>query len=147
MTKPFANLSKWLLLLTLWLILGCASISSFDQYAYVQATALKVDALNLMDLSTEDYSSHEKEAKEVLTKMLKAYEYEKHRPKNQITTQMWDMLMDTSKHLLGGFIKRWKEKGKLSKFSVDEEKKLIAFDFDQIAELESRKIKKGQPTQ
>ena len=51
-----SNISLFLFILT---ITQCASISSFDQHAYVQTTSVKVDAMNVMDLATEDYANHE----------------------------------------------------------------------------------------
>jgi len=73
--KNFCN-RKILLPVFLFIFLGsCAPlISTFDQYAYIQTTSLKVDALNLMDRATEDYTAHEQEVKAVLTKLDKAYE-------------------------------------------------------------------------
>ena len=67
------------------LILVCSCspiISGFDQYAYTQATSLKVDALNLMDLSTDQYTQHKVEIAAVQSNLQKIYEYEKNRPKN-----------------------------------------------------------------
>jgi DNA transposition AAA+ family ATPase len=50
-------------------------------------------------------------------------------------------MKDPDKNLLGGFLKRWKEKDKLSAVFVDEAKRLISTGFDQIIGLESGKIK------
>src|SRR5665647_2692675 len=73
---------------------GCATISSFDQYAYTQTTSLKVDAMNTMDLATDEYTTHEKTVQDLQTRLQKVYEYEKNRPKNEITLKMWDKLLD-----------------------------------------------------
>ena len=120
---------------------ACATISSFDQYAYAQTTSLKVDALNTMDLATGDYSTNEKTIQELQTKLQKAYEYEKNRPKNEITLKMWTILLDSNGHLLGGFITRWEKEQKLNAVFIQEEKKIVGDAFDQIAGLESQKIK------
>lgn len=120
---------------------ACATISSFDQYAYTQTTSLKVDAMNTMDLATDDYATHEKTVQDLQTKLQKVYAYEKNRPKNEITLKMWDKLLDGNGHLLGGFIKRWQTEHKLNAVFVREEKKIIDEAFDQIAGLESHKIK------
>ncbi len=131
--------------LTLVLVLisfaACASISSFDQYAYTQTTSLKVDALNTMSLAIKEYSASEKTVQELQTNLQKVYEYEKNRPKNEITLQLWDKLLDANGHLLGGFIMRWQNEKKLNAVFVQEEKKIVAEAFDQIAGLESHKIK------
>jgi len=61
------------------LFFSCSTISKFDQYAYTQATSIKVDALNVMSLATEDYIQHTEEVKKVQTQIQKIYEYEKNR--------------------------------------------------------------------
>ncbi|MEI6556396.1 MAG: hypothetical protein WCL70_12470, partial [Paludibacter sp.] len=58
-----------------------------------------------------------------------------------ITLQLWDKLLDSNGHLLGGCLKRWQTEKKLSAVFVQEEKKIVGEAFDQIAELESKKIK------
>lgn len=124
----------------LWLG-SCKTISVFDQYAYVQATALKVDAMNLMDKATGTYASQQAGIEAVTTQIEKAYEYEKHRPKNAITVKMWDLLKNPDRHLFGGFLKRWKQQATLNAAFINEAKIQIAQAFDMIAELESEKIK------
>ena len=133
------------LVLVLYSFAACASISSFDQYAYTQTTSLKVDALNAMSLATKEYSASEKTVQELQTNLQKVYEYEKNRPKNEITLQLWDKLLDANGHLLGGFIKRWQNETKLNAGFVEEEKKIVAEAFDQIAGMESHKIKTPNP--
>jgi len=120
---------------------ACVSISSFDQYAYAQTTSIKVDALNLMDLAKEDYSLHQLSVRDFQTKLRKVYEYERNRPKNDITLKLWDKLLDPEGHLLGGFLIRWEDEKVLNETFITEEKKLIDQAFDQIAGLESKKIK------
>jgi hypothetical protein len=73
------------------------------------------------------------------------YEYEKNRPKNEITLKMWDVILNPDGHLLGGFIKRWKNEKKLNAVFIQEEKKMVGEAFDQIAGLESHKIKTPNP--
>ena len=122
-------------------LVGCASISAFDQQAYVYTTSVKVDALNVMDLATNDFANQAKEVKVLQTQLQKIYEYEKNRPKNEITLKQWDILLNPEGHLLGGFLKRWETQKTLSKTFVNEAKKLVDKAFDQIAGLESKKIK------
>ena len=134
----FRNLTMLFVILS---AVSCASISSFDQQAYTQTTSIKVDALNLMDLAKYDYATQEKNVKEYLTKQQKVYEYEKNRPKNEITLKLWDKLLDKNGHLLGGFINRWDTESKLNETYIAEAKKLVDKAFDQISGLESNKIK------
>ena len=77
----------------------------------------------------------------MMLRVEKAYEYEKGRPKNEITTQLWEMLIAPDKDLLGTFLKDWKEKGLLGAYLVGEKKKQIGSAFDKIIELESGKRK------
>jgi hypothetical protein len=131
----------WILLLAL-AISGCSSFTSkYDEIAYEQATALKVDSLALMDKANEPYSIHEDAIQELVVKVDKAYEYAKGRPKNEIITQQWSIIKDPNRNLLGGFLKRWKEKGTLSDIFIKEAKGNVALGFDQIIGLESGLIK------
>jgi len=136
------------LLLPLCLLLGCSpTISTFDQNAYTQVTSLKVDALDLMSKATDDYATHETEVKAIQLNIDKAIEYDKHRPHNEITTKMWAIINDPDGHLFGGFLVKWKKDGKCGAAFVVDKKKQIGSAFDQIAELESKKIKPSDITQ
>ncbi len=120
---------------------GCTTISHFDQTAYQQVTSVESDALTLMDKAVEDYSIHAKEVEDVNGKLLKAYLYDKNRPKNEVTTSMWELLLNPDGNLYGGFISRWKTESKLGATFVKEAKLKIQQNFDRIAQLESKKIK------
>lgn len=133
--------TKAILLFLLISTLSCVSISRFDQYSYAQTTSIKVDALELMDLAVNDYSSYKTNDREFQTKLKKIYEYEKNKPKNDITIKLWTKLIDPNGHLLGGFLNRWKTEKKLNETFVSEEKKLVDRAFDQIIGLEIKKIK------
>lgn len=141
--KLIPTTRKLILSFIIIILAGCSSISLHDHYAYTQATILKVDSLKLIDNAIEDFSKHVEEVDKLLTRIEKAFEYEKVRPKNEITTKMWQKLKDPEGHLLGGFIKRWEEKEKLSNVFIEEAKKSISDAFDQIIGLESGKIKRS----
>lgn len=144
-TTFIKSISKKLLLVTFFIsFLGCASISQFDQYAYVQTTSLKVDALEIMDLAIDDFETHSAKVLELKSNIQKVYEYEKNRPKNEITVKMWEKLMNENGHLLGGFLLKWESQGKQSEVFITESKKIIGPAFDQIAQLESKKIKPSE---
>ena len=130
-----------LLIATLLFLGSCKTISVFDQYAYAQATALKVDALNIMDKATEAYASQQAGIEAINTQIEKAYEYERHRTKNSITVKMWEILKNPDRNLLGGYLKRWKDKSTLSADFIREAKIQVAQAFDMIAALESEKLK------
>lgn len=129
------------LLVVLFTVCSCASISHFDQYAYAQTTSIKVDALNTMDLAITDYISSTQIVQGLETNLQKLYEYEKNRPKNDLSIKMWDKLLNKEGHLLGGFIERWKTEGKLNAAFISESKEQVGDAFDQISGLESNKIK------
>lgn len=138
-------LTKWLFLAHVtFFVFGCTTISRFDQYAYSQATSLKVDALNVMNAAAEPYENHQAEVTKVQIAIAKIYEYERSRPKNSISEKMWTILRDSSGHLFGGFIKRWQREGKLDAVFIKEAQNLVGQSFDQIAGLESGKIKPQQ---
>lgn len=126
------------------MLCACSTISRFDQYAYNQATSIKVDALSVMDSATEDYRQHQSSVAGITTAINKIYEYEKNRPKNTVSEKMWALLRDSAGPLYGGFIKRWQREGKLDAVFIQESKRLIGDSFDQIAQLESGKIKAVQ---
>lgn len=135
------------LLLPLFLLFSCSpTISTFDQTAYMQVTSLKVDALNLMDKATESYTAHESEVKTIQLAIDKAIEYDKHRPHNEITVNMWTILNNPEGHLFGGFLVKWKKEGKCNEVYIVDKKKQIGNSFDQIAELESKKMKPSEVT-
>jgi len=139
-SKPFL---KPLLLVFAVLAVGCGSLmATFDQTAYSQVTSLNVDAQALIDKSTEDYSKHTADVTALRLALDKAIEYDKHRPNNQITNAMWGLMSDTTGHLLGGFLVKWRKDGKESPAFAANIKVVIDSAFSQIAELEIKKIKK-----
>jgi len=123
---------------------ACSTIARFDQYSYSQSVSLKVDALNLMQTATGPFASYEKAVNDLNVTMSKVYEYERNRPQNEISSKMWELMRDTSGHLYGGFINRWQKEKVLDKAFIHESTKLVGEAFDQIAQLESGKIKPSQ---
>ena len=114
-------------------------ISEFDATAYRDATSLKVDSLAVMSEATTPYKLHGKEVSKLKIKLAKAYEYVKGIPHNEISSQLWERLLDPKGFLLGGFLERWKEKGSLSTAFVKDEKKLVSEGFNKIICLEANK--------
>lgn len=130
-----------LVVLACLLLVACSSIDVFNQKAYEQATALKAESLLLIDKAGEPYAQHAKEAEALRLNLAKAYEYAKGRPKNDEITRQWAILIDPSRHAIGGLLARWQSQKKLSPASVRESKGVISDQFDQIIELESGKRK------
>ena len=141
--KPLKRLTA-LILPFIILLSGCATTANFDQYAYAQTTAVKVEALDLMSHASENATGFKEQIRDVDLKLQKIYEYEKNRPKNAITVKMWELMLDPGKRLYGGFIKRWQDENTLSKAFIEEAKKLIGSGFDKVAELESNKIPRNE---
>lgn len=132
---------RYITFLSLLILCSCSPrISLYDQYAYTQVTSIKIDALMVMQEASESYTSHISDIKKVDISIRKIIEYEKHRPTNSISTQMWEKLNDPGVPLYAGFITRWKQKGKLDTAFVSSQQRIIGLAFDQIAELESGKI-------
>jgi len=124
------------------IFLSCATISPFNETAYRMSTDIKAAALALMDEANEPFDSHSAEVNTLLLEAKQAYEYAKGRPKNELSAQQWAIMIDPEHHMLAGFFLRWKTKGFLNKFFIEEARKQISQGFDQISGLESGKIKK-----
>lgn len=121
---------------------ACAPlIARFDAQSYSQAVSLKVDALALMDSAAEPYALHEAEAKALAVKLDKAFEYAQGKPRNELSARQWQILKDPQRHLLGGFLTRWKAESTLGHAYILEKKGQVGMAFDQIIGLESGKLK------
>lgn len=131
----------FLFLSSVWLLQSsCVTTAPYDQFVYKESTSLKVDALKLMDKAEKPFTTQEKEIEKLTDQLDKLYEYEVHRKKNQLRIQMWDLLRNPEKNLLGGFLSRWKKEGQLGTTFISEAKIIVGRAFDQLAELESGKI-------
>jgi hypothetical protein len=125
---------------------SCATIAKYDQAAYANVVALKVDTLALMDSATNSYSSQRKEIAALQRQMAKTYEYDRGRPLNQKTLQMWDVLLKSNpSHPEDGvwprFLDRWKQSNTLSTTYINDKKETVASAFDKIIGLESGKLR------
>src|ERR1700693_2113121 len=138
----------WLSPIVFTFLSACTTISGYDQYAYAAAVGLKVDTLNLVGMATESYASHAKEVSDLTVRLNKAYEYDRGRPLNQKSVQLWEYLLftkpdDADSGVYQRFVQLWRTQGRLSGVAVDLKKKTISRDFDRIIGLESGKIKPG----
>lgn len=136
---------RLLALLLLAGALACASIAPFSQVAYEQATSLKAEALLVMGRATEPYARHEAEVAGLTLRMEQAYEYARGRPKNDEATRQWALMKDPQRNLLGGFLRRWQERGTLSPVFIQEAQRVVGDAFDQISGLESGKKPAATP--
>lgn len=136
----------WIAPIILTVLSACSTITVYDQYAYATAVGLKVDTLNLVGLATENYASHAKEVADLTIKLDKAYEYDRGRPLNQKSVQLWEYLLftksdDPDSGVFPRFVQTWKTQGHLSAGAVALKKSTFSRDFDRIIGLESGKIK------
>lgn len=125
------------------LLVGCSTISPFNESAYQQAINVKVSALALIDKATEPYAKHHNEVDTLMRAATQAYEYAKGRPQNEESTQQWHIMIDPERKMLAGFMKKWKsaQGNGLSQPFVDLAKQTISGAFDSIIRLESGKRK------
>ncbi len=125
---------------------GCVAskMVPFDAMAFSKGQTIKNAAVELIGMSTNDYSASEGRVNEFQHMVDTQIETETARgEKNQKSVDMWKLLMNPNQNLMGGFLKRWKDKGKLSSTFVNEIKPLVSRNIDKILSLESKK--KGGP--
>jgi hypothetical protein len=100
-----------------------------------------------MERATEPYAAHEREVADLVMRLTEAYEYARGRPDNEISTRQWEILMDSTRNLLGGFLARWRREGTLGQLFVREAGGLVSDAFDTIIGLESGKIRRSDVPQ
>ncbi|TDX11189.1 hypothetical protein EDB96_1967 [Flavobacterium sp. S87F.05.LMB.W.Kidney.N] len=116
----------------------------FDQYSYEKTIELKVETVSLMNKSTILYSENKEDIDKLFLNIEKLVEYEKNKPDNEITFQMWQLLNDKEKNLVAGFFKRWETKGIVSQSFSEESKKQILEAFDLLIQYEIKKDKQSK---
>ena len=130
-------------------ITACNTISTYDQMAYAQTVNLKVDTLALMDKATGSYEAHTADISKLTIALTKGYEYDKNRPHNEITRQMWEVLLfkdpsDPRNGIWPRFLDEWKAAGTLKPAEITNDKEDVGRAFDKIIQLESGKIKNAK---
>lgn len=131
-------------LLALAAIASCIPrIALYSPAAYREAVELKVEARALVLKGTEPYRDHAEEAEKLMLRVEKAYEYARGIPDNELSAGQWEILKNPQGHLLGGFLREWRDSTALGRFYVEEKARQIDLAFDQIIGLESGKAKKG----
>ncbi|KNG93592.1 hypothetical protein [Pseudaestuariivita atlantica] len=114
-------------------------ISPYRETAYQNATTLKARSAALVAKASDPYPQHRTEAEALLVAVDAAYEYSRGLPRNEVSAKQWDIMRDPNGNLLGGFIGRWRDKGRLNPFVRDEGAELIAEGFDTIICVEINK--------
>ena len=130
---------------TIFLVLffqGCRPlISLYDQYAYTQATSLKVDLQNLIkESATINYSDAKNDISKLNSELQKAFEYAKGRSLNSLSTKQYAILLSDT-DFYKKFLNDWKVQKKESETAADEESIKIGQLMDTIIKLENGKTK------
>lgn len=148
-----SRLKYWVIAVGFMALVGCPTISPYDQRSYELATATKAQALAVLDNVASPYSAHASEVEALKLEVEKAYEYAKGQPKNEVVVGMWAEIRGyvysfekkewqvNDNGNLYSTLNLWKREGVLNVGFLPEKKKQIAASFNQVIELESAKIK------
>jgi hypothetical protein len=117
------------------------TIAFYDQYAYTQATSLKVDLQNLaQSSSTVSFADAKADIDKVNINLQKAYEYSKGRAKNTLSTDQYKILLSEN-GFYKSFLKIWQSQGKTSPAAAEEFSLTLDKLMDQVIKLEAGKNK------
>ena len=119
--------------------IGCSPVSEFNQAALDKTVSVKTEAITLISKANDDYINHQSEIESLKTNVENAYQYSKSIPNNAETIAQWEIIRDPQRSSLFGLLERWKSKSKLSDTFITQVKLLIAFDFNEIIDLENNK--------
>lgn len=136
-------LKTLLLTITLVIVNSCNLLKTalYDQYTYENVTSLKVESLHLMSSAESSFANFKYEVDQLKIDLEKISEYEKNKSNNKITYEMINLIKNHDKNLLGGFLKRWEEKDKLSESFIEESKIQVEEAFDLLIKYELNKEK------
>ena len=139
--KKILELYFVIILLVLFFQSCSPLISVYDQYAYTQATSLKVDLQNLVKESAIiNYDDAKDNISKVNPELQKAFEYAKGRSKNSLSTSQYSILLSDT-DFFKRFLNDWKVQKKEPEIAADEESVKIGQLMDKIIELENGKNK------
>ena len=99
-----------------------------------------------MDKASGTYEAHTADINKLNVALAKGYEYDKNRPGNEMTRQMWEVLLfkspsDPRNGIWPRFLEEWKAAGTLKPAEITNDKEDVDRAFDKIIQLESGKIK------
>jgi hypothetical protein len=142
MNKLLALNKKFYWLFLFGLLLSCKPmIALYDQYAYTQATSLKVDMQNLaLESDSVSYDAAKPDIDKVNVELQKAYEYNKGRDLNSLSTKQYEILI-SDKDFYKQFLSNWKSSGKENKAFAQDASEKIGQLLDQVIKLENGKNK------
>lgn len=123
-------------------MMGCATISSFDQNSYVAASGLKGEAIALISNALEPASKHLDAIAALDVKLSAQVAYEEGKGKrNIISLTQWQILVSPDHELLGRLLEDWENGKEFSPAYLAEKIQQISDAFDQIIRLEGGKVK------
>ena len=122
------------------IIIACKpTIALYDQYAYTQATSLKVDMQNLaLESDSITYTAAKPDIDKVNVELQKTYEYNKGRNYNSLSTKQYEILLSDT-HFYKTFLANWKTKGTENAAVAEDVSNKIGELMDQVIKLENGK--------
>jgi hypothetical protein len=125
------------------LLTSCNALKTalYDQHSYEQAISLKVEALDLMKDAVNPFADYKTEVNDFLKEFEKLTEYEKNKPNNELSYKMLELIGNKDKNLLGGFLKRWEDKSKLSSVFIELAQEQVKDAFEILIKYEGKKDK------
>jgi hypothetical protein len=121
---------------------GCVSTPAYDQTEYNRVITLKVDAMNLLQKSSDNFQTHKTEVDNIKHEMSILYEYAKNLPNNEEEIEMIKIMNNSDGTLLAKALADWEKKGTLSQSYSEGLISNISDGFDQISGLISHRIKR-----
>lgn len=117
------------------------TIALYDQYAYTQATSLKVDMQNLaLESDSVSYEVAKPDIDRVNVELQKAYEYNKGRDLNSLSAKQYEILI-SDKEFYKQFLNNWKTGDKKNATFAQDVSEKIGQLLDQVIKLENGKNK------
>lgn len=130
-------MKKAVLLLLVGFFVSCGT--TFDPIVYQKTLDAKEKTINLMERSVVDnYDTHEQSIDSLKVEIDSIYNYEKSRPKNDITIKMWDVVKKKD-GVVFWYFDYWKKKKKIKESYFKEYKMQVRKAFDDILEQEQGK--------
>jgi len=124
------------------LLTNCTRVALFDQTSYSNTINAKVETLALMNQAGEPFENHSDDIQNVTKLLSKAYEYDKRRTNNNITTKMWEVLAEGDESMVKRYFSLWEKQDSVSGFFITEADSLVNQGFDLLLDFESQKDKK-----
>ena len=113
-----------------------------DTFSIEQNEIIKNNVISLIKKGGKNYSEMAPQVESLKATINDQIEYERERgEKNMKTVEMWELMMNPDGNLLGGFLSRWENEGKLNGPFIKEVAKVVSSNFDKIIKLEKKKKK------